>query len=485
MAFLAIMMLMCLYSCKTEDRKDNPGRVKTVILDAGIRYQKIDGFGVNITPAQWRDGNLKPAIDMLADDLGCTLYRFDCTGLANWLDPARRNSDGTWPEEYLEQVYTSPVFSDAWETYRYLQSKGAEPFFNVSGRIPPGLGKDGSNRLTDYDGYAEMVVTLLWWAREKEGLKFTLFAPFNEVDLGYPEGPDMEPGDCYPAVKAIVEKMKQSGLGDVKLIVMDDSWIHSGNLESILDKPDLVPYIYAFGGHTYGDGGDQDGDQFFGPSSFKKTIEKIEQSPFKGTPLWITEYGDLDQTGEVEYLFAWKSTRRLLKVLNDGAAAALAWDAFDNFHEHDTAWAIYGLLKTDTTDWSYSPRRRYFAARQVYRFVPPGFIRTAIHAPEPAGYDVYKTWHDPLKNMLLTSFVSEDNKDFTIVGMSNVECDVELTIQLEGMPGDMNNKVVSSYRTSRNKDCVPAGTCTIRDNRFTAIIKEGSVFTLTSLTKGQ
>jgi len=250
LVIILILIPVCLLSCKTDLKKDSSCISKTAILDAQTRYQKIDGFGVNITPAQWKDGNVKPALDMLTDDLGCTLFRFDCTGLADWLDPDRRNADGTYPEEYLEQVYTSPIFSDAWNTFRYLQSKGIEPFFNVSGRIPPGLGKDGSNHLQDFEGYAEMVVNMLQWAHEKEGLRFTLFAPFNETDLGFPEGPYLETEDCYPVVKAIVEKMKSSGLGDVRLIIMDDTKVIFPRLGQFLDKSDLLPQIYAFSAHT-------------------------------------------------------------------------------------------------------------------------------------------------------------------------------------------------------------------------------------------
>ena len=53
-----------------------------VTLDATKTYQTVDGFGVNINPAQWHDGKLKPALDLLVDDEGCTLFRLDPTGLA-------------------------------------------------------------------------------------------------------------------------------------------------------------------------------------------------------------------------------------------------------------------------------------------------------------------------------------------------------------------------------------------------------------------
>jgi hypothetical protein len=134
----------------------------SITLDATTTFQTVDGFGVNINPAQWRDGNLKPALDMLVDDLGCTLFRLDPTGLAEWLDPSKRLANGSFAPEYLKEVYTSEVFRDAWATFRALNVKGIKPFLNASGRIPPGLGRvDNPKRLADFDGYAEMVATMV------------------------------------------------------------------------------------------------------------------------------------------------------------------------------------------------------------------------------------------------------------------------------------------------------------------------------------
>ena len=43
---------------------------KQINVNLSKSLLKVDGFGVNITPAQWREGKLKPVLDMLVDDLG-------------------------------------------------------------------------------------------------------------------------------------------------------------------------------------------------------------------------------------------------------------------------------------------------------------------------------------------------------------------------------------------------------------------------------
>lgn len=456
--------------------------LKNLTLDAGKTYQTIDGFGVNITPAQWRDGNLKPAIDLLIDDLGSSLVRFDCYGTADWLDPARRDTECRYPAEYLKSVYTSKVFQDAWETFRYLNSKGIEPFFNISGKIPQALAGEDGQTLIDYSGYAEMAVTLLEWAAKQEDLKFKLFSPFNENDLGFPEGPRMEPEQFVPAIQAVRQRMVEAGLENIGLIVMDDGQPKMKSVEAILNEPSLVEAISAFATHCYGNGGDEDGGYWFMErTGYGKAFDLIQGSAFKNCHYWLTEYGDLDQTGEVEFGVAWRSTRRLLKRLNEGFSAGLAWDAFDNFHEHDRAWATYGLLKTDREKWTYSPKRRYYAAKQVYRFVKPGFRRVELSGPPKDESDVYSTWHAPLKHLLLSAFASPDGQDFTIVGMSAIESGALLTIDLKGLAPEIGEKAVAYYRTSRNEDCVKVSEMKIENGSLRAIVPENSIFTLTTV----
>ncbi|MBC8126000.1 MAG: hypothetical protein H8M99_02480 [Gloeobacteraceae cyanobacterium ES-bin-144] len=44
-------------------------------VNANTSYQNIDGFGVNVNTAWWNDGEVKPAIDLLVDNLNARLFR--------------------------------------------------------------------------------------------------------------------------------------------------------------------------------------------------------------------------------------------------------------------------------------------------------------------------------------------------------------------------------------------------------------------------
>lgn len=473
---------LLLISCSQHVPTDLPSA--TVMADADTLLQKIDGFGVNITPAQWRGGNLKPVLDMLVNDLGAKLFRFDCYGLADWLDPEERNEKGKYPPEYLEKIYTSAVFTDAWETFRYLNALGIEPHFNVSGRIPPTLGfAENPKELSDFDGYAEMVVSMLWWAREKEHLQFSVLSPFNETDLSCPEGPGLRPDNIPPAVSAVVRKLNEYGLGDIRLIVMDDAAVDINRMQPLLQEASFTGKIKAFGFHTYGNGGESEPpcNWFTSPTPLKQMAEQINKSIYRNTPLWLTEYGDLDQTGLIEYEFAWRSTRRLIKALNDGFSAGIAWDAYDNFHLHDTAWALYGLLETDTIHWKYTPRPRYYTAKHLFRHVLPGFFKIALTPVDTEKKsDIYKIWHDPLRHIRMVAFTSPDRVHFTLVGMNLIEKDFRLKIELKGFNFHSGQKLYY-YVTSPEKNYERMKSVSVKNNCAEIILNGKCIFTLTSI----
>ena len=455
-----------------------------LVLDAGKTFQTIDGFGVNFNPAQWRKGNLQPAINLLVDDLGCTLFRFDPTGLAEWLDPARRSADGTWSSDYLAEVYTSQVFRDAWAAFRALNAKGIQPLLNVSGRIPAPLGRqENPKRLGDFDAYAQMVVSMAQWARKTEGLRFRYLAPFNETDYGYPEGPKIELEDLTTAIQAVLKQLDAHGMSDVQLILADDAEPSIVRTEAILKHPEWNNRIGAFAFHTYGNGDESESAGWQGEGSLHgRVLKRIRDSAFAACPVWMTEYGDLDQSGIIEHEIGWRSTRRLLKFLNEGYSAGLIWDAFDNVHKHDAAWSSYGVLATETNRWRYAPKPRYYAARQVFRSVKPGFVRISTQ-PIRSGnsHDPYAGSRDPFRHLLLSAFVSPERADFTLVGMNRSESDMALTVSLRGFDIQSAKKSVRAYSTSATRLCRKLGEARVSGEQFTLTVGAKSIFTLTSL----
>src|SRR5262245_34081570 len=52
--------------------------------DGSVRFQRMDGFGVNANPDNWRGGELRPALDTLADTLNARIWRVEFDGFTRW-----------------------------------------------------------------------------------------------------------------------------------------------------------------------------------------------------------------------------------------------------------------------------------------------------------------------------------------------------------------------------------------------------------------
>ena len=323
---------------------------------------------------------------------------------------------------------------------------------------------------------------MLKWAREKEGLKFRFLAPFNETDLRCPEGPKIDGSDMLIGTRTIIKKLDAHGLTNIQLIAIDDAYPKSDKLEAVLSDSGYASRIHAFATHTYGNSDIGENEGWFGTETdYTKYSGRIKNSPFKHASVWMTEYGDLDQTGEMEYEFGWRSTRRLMKSLRDGFNAALAWDVFDNFHEHDIAWAVYGPLKTDTVTWYYTPKKRYYAAKQVYRFVKPDWKMVEIAIPQPTEFDVYKTWHDSFRHIRMLAFVSPDGNYYSLLIMNGLESDVDLSINLKDIGNEALSKTVHYFATDKTDNCSPGKDASVSRHIIHLMLPERSISTITTL----
>jgi hypothetical protein len=154
----------------------------TVTINGGQTYQTIEGFGVNANHRNWTNNELQPVLDALIDQAGMTLFRvlYDRT---DWetgndnADPAVMN----WA--YYNALYSSADFEAMWGMVGYLNQRGISEgiTLNFQGRGPPWM--SGAALNSGYEAeWAEMVASLLIYARNTRQLKFTLAAPANEPD---------------------------------------------------------------------------------------------------------------------------------------------------------------------------------------------------------------------------------------------------------------------------------------------------------------
>jgi hypothetical protein len=338
---------------------------------------------------------------------------------------------------------------------RYLNDRGIEPYLTASGDVPSWMLAADGKTLTDYGNFSEMMVSFVDWAVHHEGLKIRCFGPLNETDIGSPEGPSLSP-EVYPKVLEILEEKLSSRGISVPLVVPEQGHFNAHYIRQITARQSLAGRIGVFATHCYTD---------IEPSQFAEV--RSAASSFPNAHLWMGEYGDLDQSGEKEWYVAWVMTLRLLDLLENGYHGALVWDAYDNYHDHDEHWTIYGLLRTGLR--AYTPKKRYHASKQVFCFVKPGFQRLLTEVS--------------FTDVRALAFSSPDRTQVVVIGVNQSSQPCNLNVWLDGFPDSVTRGKVAYYRTSESENCHRIGEIPVHGGNwpFTGIDVEvpgDSIFTL-------
>jgi len=454
-----------------------PPATSRITVDSQQRFQMIDGFGVNFNGTYFRDIQ-KPMIDMLIDDLGATIFRLDPYGLLNW-EAANDNDDPNvmnW--EYYNDRYSIPTFEAAWAAARYLNSRGIRPYLTLSGTAPDWMLDDkapppkhticrgGMNHKEDakpnhlnpamYEEFAEEIASLAVYARAKARIDFEYFGPVNETDCYPAEGPRIDPEEMPKVLDAIARRLKKEGLGDAKLVVAEQARLPNDYIGPILDEPELMKQVGVFSLHSYG------------AESLAQHVDRVHKSKYPHTPVWLTEYGDLndrDKSAENEWKgFSLTASQRVLRALNEGASAALFWDAYDNYHEHYPRLTFYGLVQN--TDHIYAPKKRYYAAKQLYHFVRPGSQRVAATSEAPG--------------LLVSAFRNANSHSLTVVGVKQGGPN---HLQIALSPAGQMPTAWELYETTRHVDCMKVDTLVIKDGVASFDLPDEAIFTLVGTMK--
>jgi O-glycosyl hydrolase len=433
-----------------------PVREATVSVDQKVTYQTIDGFGVNINSKYWNDDTFQPAMKLLVDDLGATIYRLDAYGKSNWIDPANEFDASILTQKTYDRVYQGRDFQNAVAMGKYLNGRGIEPYITLSGIVPRWMCAGDGKTLKDYASFAEMCSSYLVWLR-KQGVKFRLFGPLNETNLGPPEGPLVGPKE-FPAVLAeVLKSLDKNGLSDVKLVVAEHGGVGPEFAREIAAHRNLRDRIHAFGVHSYAD------------DDYTQVVDFVNKSPFAGMPVWMTEYGDLDQSGEHEWHFSRIIYQRLLRLLQAGMTAALNWDAFDNYHDHDEAWTIYGIIRTGLR--CFTPKKRYYACKHIYRFAPVGWKRVKVVSDQSC--------------LTTVAFAGQQAGEWTVSGINTAAESLLVRVTIPGVEKDGAALDAAGYITDAETNCCrvacePYRPWNMPSKGYQATVPAHGIFTITT-----
>jgi O-glycosyl hydrolase len=444
---------------------------RITILQSEVR-QRIDGFGLNFTGG-WFDDDQKQMFQTFIDDLGVTKFRVVPYIVASDWEQVNDNDDPdvmNW--EYYNKIYSGPRFESSWRAIRYLNSRGIRPTIALMGPVPKWMLADKisppQHKVCQpaiqmaplspamYPEFAETVVSMLKYARDHEHLEFDTFSPFNETDCYPPEGPRIDPDQAPAVLLAVAHRLQREGMGDVKLSVAEQAVITTDYTTPILENAELMKSVGVFAYHTYEE------------NSVGPQVQRVLSSPYANLPVWLTEYGDLsdqDQSAANDWKsFSLAGNRRALTALNQGANAIFYFDAFDDYEECAARNTYYGLYRS--AEHRYTPRKRYYATRQLYHFVRPG-----SHRVELAG---------EIKGLTVSAFLSPSSDSVTIVGVKEGGPN---RIKIEFPKDAPTPKTLDLYITTPSIDSAKQGSVPVQNGVAVVDLPDETIFTLVGATR--
>ncbi|HLA71165.1 MAG TPA: Ig-like domain-containing protein [Steroidobacteraceae bacterium] len=420
----------------------------SLTINGNQRSQTIDGFGISANSASWDGGELRPAIDKLADDGGSTIWRV----IIDQADWEATNDDGnpsTFNWTYYNTIYSSPKFEELWATLAYLNQKGVTSLLmlNFMGRGPAWMGGPDLPTAMEEE-WVETVASVAYYARNNRHIQFGIFAPNNESDWDGYEGIRMDRTQHARVMRKLAQKLDAIGLGDLRLLGPDTANIYVGvdnYTQSLMAEPAVMAKLDHFAFHNY------DGD-----SGMADT--RIKNSAYPGKNFWISEVSNVSAA---------------LEHMHQGPTAILVWDGYDSVYNHailagrgttppNDAGNGPALLAYSTATHLYTARKAFYEFAQLFKFVPAGSVRVA--ASESNG------------NVTIYAFHHQVTGRVTLVGRNAGSSNVTFAGRLSNLPVVPS---FESYRTTSSENMQRGADVPVTDGAFSYVASGNSVFTLT------
>lgn len=333
---------------------------------APAMLQKVDGLGVNANIHNWNNGELKPAIDTIAQ-MGRLTWRV-IVDRADW-EPAMHGADPSvydWP--YYEKLYSAGKMADLFDTVAYINSKpGQVVSINVMGGVPQWMGgTEIRPELEDY--WVRMIASMVYFGRVDRKLNFTLLSPMNESDWNGVEGPQVGPEQYVRIMHKLSDALDKLGLADISFVGPDTASADKAvrdYLPAMLKDRVVMDRTVHFGIHSYDGGSAGASDALAATGTHARNV-------------WVTEFSgpcpgcDSGAPNPGDWESAQASATMAIQLLRGGMSGLQFYDAWDGYYEHHGSIGYWGLLAYNAATHSYTPRKNYYVMRQLFEFVPPG-----------------------------------------------------------------------------------------------------------------
>jgi hypothetical protein len=382
------------------------GSGTALTVNGAQTFQTIDGFGVNANSLSWKNGELRPAIDMLVDQLGATLWRvvFD---MEDWENPNDNSDPNSANWTSYNSLYSNAKFQNLWGTLHYLNQKGITTGIMISfmGRVPSWMGGSVIQSSME-DEWVEMMSTFLFYARNTENVQFDMIDPLNEPDWDGIEGPRVDAFQYTRLLQKLSVKLDAMGLSALRFIGPNTAQVSTGvntYMPQMMSNSIVMSKVDHFALHNYaGDSGGADA--------------AIKSSAYPGKNFWITEVSN-----------AWD----VMTHLGQNPSSTLIWDAYDSVYNHailagrgslppNDVGNGPALLQYDRSTGTYIRRPAFYQMEQIFKYVPRGSVR--IGATESNA------------NLQIYAFRHQASGRLTIVGRNTGGSAITVNGSLSGLP---------------------------------------------------
>lgn len=429
----------------------------TLSVDGTQQWQTMAGFGVSANSASWNNGELRPALDMLVDQLGATLWRViideeDWEASNDDADPFHFN----WT--YYNTIYTSTKFEKLWSMISYLTSKGIPAsgiILDFMGTVPNWMGSTANTIDTNKeDEFVEMVVSLVYYARITRGLQFTELAPMNEPQWDAYEGPNVGDVQYARIMGKLVTRLSAEGLTDIKLACPDRAAGAGGftpYFDTTISNSTAMSKVNLWTLHDYAGG------------SMTIVASDIAGSAYPTVPFIISEVAN--------YYDVWPQ-------IGQGAAGYLVWEGYESVYNHAIRHGSGSqpgndlgngpaLLSYNTSTHTYTPVKAFYEHAQIFKFITPGTRRIA--ATDSDG------------NLQVYAFSHPTTNRVTIVGRNTGSSSMAVSGSLANLP---TVAAFESYQTNGSLNLQRGVDVTVSSGQFTLSVPGNTLFSLTGLADG-
>ncbi len=370
---MAAVLLFCLEIIPLISGLNAARAATTVSINTAQQLQAVNGLGVNANSHNWNDTDVnefKQAMDDTAD-LGNITWRV-ITDKTDW-ETTNDNADPfVYNWAYYNSIYSQGEMTALWNTIEYLEQNhpNQQITINFMGDGPDWMGPNGGKSLAtnQEDEWAEMVSSLVYYGRVTRGLHFKFVSPTNEEEFtGGVEGIHI-PADQYVRIMhKLSDRLDSLGLNDVRFIGPDNATTLHDYYNAMRTDSVVMNRTDHIAMHAY-------------TASLNGIPDLLKNdTTYPGKDMWVTEFSapcpgcDDGAPNPNNWTQATGSVSQLFADLDQGAAGAQIYDAWDGYYRHHASMGYWGLIAysgTPTTPGDYSKRKSYYAMRQIMKYIP-------------------------------------------------------------------------------------------------------------------